>query len=137
MWEFLMHKSLSFFFRIPSLFTDMWSPPLIFYFIRRICNFLGWFLLSAFFLVLSGAFLFSPDEFYSPRRICSPWITYFARMQKWPNSDPLKIVPRTVSSRLIGSSRTTLSTHHTVVVKTDDEKYLLSLINLETDLISI
>ena len=76
MWEFLMHKSLSFFFRIPSLFTDMWSPPLIFYFIRMICVFFGWFLLSAVFLVLPGAFLFSPDEFYSPRRICSPWITF-------------------------------------------------------------
>ena len=90
MWEFLMHKSLSFFFRIPSLFTDMWSPPLIFYFIRRICNFLGWFLLSAFFLVLSGAFLFSPDEFYSPRRICSPWITFVLPGFIWWSPDEVE-----------------------------------------------
>ena len=51
---------------------------------------------------------------------------------KRPKFDPLKIVPRTVPSRLIRSSRSVPSTHHSRI-RTVDEREFIAQINLKSD----
>ena len=102
--NFLMHKPLSLFFRIPYIYKHRFVTPsscfFLFYpedfrFPRMVFCFLR-------FLVLPGAFLFSQDEFYSPIMICSPWITFVLPGFIWFSPDEVEFCSARMSFVLPG-----------------------------------